>query len=275
MFGAIGRWFKAVGYLLTGQIDSARRTLDSNPHVMGARYDDVVKEKTKQIHRYKEAVGALVAQQENKLQKIQGLTEEVTKLERLKSGALAKAKKRIESLQASGMSKEQFLDDEEYQMCQNAFQDFSSSLTEKQAHIEEIEGDVKNNDKNISDHKVQLTDLLRDVEKIRDEKVDAVADVISAKEEKEIAETIAGIAKDGTSEELQRMRQLRQELKAEAKVTKELAGTDSRAQEAEFMEYARQDQGNSEFEALLGLAADTDSSAPAAESDTGESTLPE
>ena len=31
MFGAIGRWIKAVGYLLTGQIDSARRVLDTNP----------------------------------------------------------------------------------------------------------------------------------------------------------------------------------------------------------------------------------------------------
>ena len=56
MFGAIGRWIKAVGYLLTGQIDSARRVLDTNPHVVRAKYDTVIRDKVNQIHIYKQAV---------------------------------------------------------------------------------------------------------------------------------------------------------------------------------------------------------------------------
>ena len=39
MFGAIGRWLKAFGYLVTGQIDAAREVLDQNPHVIRAKYD--------------------------------------------------------------------------------------------------------------------------------------------------------------------------------------------------------------------------------------------
>ena len=81
---------------------------------------------------------------------------------------------------------------------------------------------------------MQLQQLLRDVEKVRAESADAVADVITSKQEKDIADLLAGIAKDSSSEELQKMRQLRQELKAEARISKELAGTDSKAQEAEF-----------------------------------------
>ena len=42
MFSAIGRWIKALSYLLTGQIDAARRTLDTNPHVIRAKYDAIV-----------------------------------------------------------------------------------------------------------------------------------------------------------------------------------------------------------------------------------------
>lgn len=51
MFKALGRWLKAVGYLFTGQIDAARRTLDANPHVVRARYDSVITEKTQRIHQ--------------------------------------------------------------------------------------------------------------------------------------------------------------------------------------------------------------------------------
>ena len=65
MFGAIGRWIKAVGYLLTGQIDSARRVLDQNPHVVRAKYDAIVREKVSRIQTYKQAVAGLIAQPEN------------------------------------------------------------------------------------------------------------------------------------------------------------------------------------------------------------------
>jgi hypothetical protein len=95
---------------------------------------------------------------------------------------------------------------------------------------------------------------LRDLEKLRLEQADAVADVITAREEKDLADTLAGIAQDGTAEELQRMRQLRQEVKAEARISRELAGTDTRAQEADFLEFARKSELNTEFDVLIGLA---------------------
>ena len=143
-----------------------------------------------------------------------------------------------------GQTEEQVKADEDYKRCLAAYNDFSATLAEKQAHITENETDIETYRKNIGDHKVQLQALLRDVEKIRSESHDAVADVITAKQEKDIADMLSGIAQDGTAEELQRMRQMRQELKAEARVSKELAGTDTKAQEAEFLEYARTSQSN-------------------------------
>lgn len=261
MFKAIGRWIKAVGYLLTGQIDAARRTLDTNPHVVRAKYDDIISEKKSRIHQYKQAVAGLIAQKENKVQKVKTLTDDVQRLENLKAGALAKAKQKVTELTAAGVSKEQMSQDEDYRRCQAAFSDFTSTLTEKQARIEELEGDVEEYSNRVGEHKVQLQSLLRDMENLKSEQADAVADMITAKEEKEIADTLSGIAQDGTAEELQRMRQLRQEVKAEAKISKELAGNDTRAQEAEFLDYARAGTASSEFDALIGLA-DTAESTP-------------
>jgi chromosome segregation ATPase len=262
MFRAIGRWIKAVGYLLTGQIDSARRVLDTNPHVVRAKYDAVIRDKVNRIQTYKQAVAGLIAQQENKMAAVKRLTEEVGNLERLKAGALAKAKQTVEKLKASGAGEEQIKTNEDYKRCLAAYNDFSSTLAEKQARIAENEADIESYRKNIADHKVQLQQLLREVEKIKSEAADAVADVITAKQEKDIADMISGIAQDGTAKELQDLRQLRQELRAEARVSKEMAGTDTRAQEAEFLEYARTTQSNSEFDSLVGLGAKTEA-APA------------
>ena len=47
------------------------------------------------------------------------------------------------------------------------------------------------------------------------------------------------------------------DVKAEAKITKELAGTDTKSQEAEFLEYASQSESTSEFDALIGLTSET------------------
>jgi len=275
MFGALVRWFKAVGYLLTGQIDSARRVIDTNPHVVRAKYDQIVRDKVSQIHIYKQAVASLIAQQENKIAIVKRLTEDVQQLERLRSGALAKAKQTVEQLQKAGKTKEDVHSSEDYKKCLAAYNDFSSTLAEKQSRITEAEGDIESYRKNIADHKVQLQQLLRDVEKVRAEASDAVADIITAKQEKDIADTLSGIAKDGSAEELQRLRQLRQEVRAEARISKEMAGTDTKAQEAEFLEYARKSAASNEFDALLGLAEKTEATAKTAPSAEKTGSLPE
>lgn len=275
MFRAIGRWIKAVGYLLTGQVDSARRVLDANPHVIRAKYDEIVREKISRIQQYKQAVAGLIAQEEAKTAKVKQLSEEVANLERLKAGALAKAKQTVAKLQSAGKSKEAVHADENYKKCLAAYNDFSSTLAEKQERIEELENNVADYKKTIGEHKVQLQQLLREVEKVRSEAADTVAEVISAKQEKEIADTIAGIAEDGTAEELQSLRKMRQEVKAEARVAKEMAGADSKAQENEFLEYARASESTSEFDSLIGLAEGAESEGKPKESESKDTALPE
>ena len=275
MFRALGRWIKAVGYLLTGQVDSARRVLDTNPHVIRAKYDEVVREKVSRIQQFKQAVAGLIAQEEAKAAKIKQLSNDVANLERLKAGALAKAKQTVAQLQAAGKSKDEVHNDESYKKCLAAYNDFSSTLTEKQERIDELEADVNEYKKTVGEHKVQLQQLLREVEKIRSEAADTVAEVISAKQEKEIADTIAGIAEDGTAEELQSLRQMRQEVRAEARISKEMAGTDTKAQEAEFLEYARTTESTSEFDALIGLADEVESPTETSDSRPKDSALPE
>lgn len=271
MLRAIGRWIQAVGYLLTGQVDAARRTLDTNPGVIRARFDEIIREKTSRIHQYKQAVAQLIAQEQRKLAKARELTQEVERLERLKAGALAKAKQTTETMKSAGQSMAEIKQNEDYLRCLAAYNDFSSTLKEKLERLEEHEADAAEYRKTIGEHKVQLQSLLRELEKLKAESAETVADVITAKQEKDIADTLAGIAQDGTAEELQHLREMRQELRAEAKISKELSGTESKKQEAEFLEYARHSEASNEFDALLGLEDVT----PSAPETTTPAKLPE
>jgi len=252
--GAIWRYVKSFLYLITGQIDKSRRVLDSNPNVMRAKFDDIIKGKVEQIHTYKQAVATLIAQQEKKMAKVKSLTEEVKKLENLKAGALAMARKSVAKLEGEGKTKEQIHADPEYKKCLTAYNDFAATLTEKQDHIKDLEGDVSEYDGSIANHKINLQQLQRDIEKLKSEAADAVADVITAKEERDLSDMLNGISKDGMAKELQDMRDLRHEMRAEARVSREMAGTDSKAQEAQFLEYARSTTATDEFDALLGMA---------------------
>lgn len=276
MFRALKNWVKAFLYLITGQIDAARRTLDTNPHVMRAKYDEIVRDKTSRVNEFKQAVAALVAQQEKKMARLESLNEDVKRLEDLKTGALAKAKQEVERLTKAGKNKEQIQSDPDYRKLLAAFQDFSSTLAEKQAHIEELEQDVEAYRHKIGEHKIQLQAVMREIEKLKTEAADAVAEVLTANQEKEMADMLTGLSQDGTAEELARLRDLRHEVKAEARISKELAGTDTAAQEREFLEFARQRQVDSEFDALVGLSeALDDEAAGAAPAAKSKEKLPE
>ncbi|MCY2975490.1 MAG: hypothetical protein NTW52_12580 [Planctomycetota bacterium] len=257
MFKAMSRYLRALGYLLTGQISKATDTLNTNPTVISANYDRIISDKRQRLTQYKDAVAAMIAQEESKKEKVRALTEEMGKLEKLKAGAAAKAKSLVDKYAGDPAAVK---NDPEYLKCQSAFKDFSSTLAEKAKRVMELEEDLKVLVNNASGHKTQIMTLMRELEKLKEEKHDAVADVLSANEEKQIADMMTGISNDRTSEELRELRELRQKASAGAKVSRELAGLDTKRAENEFMEYAQAHESDNEFDQLIGLAGKKESS---------------
>ena len=99
MFKAIGRFFRAIGYMFTGKVNSAADSISNNPTVISATYEKVIEEKKRRINEYKDAISAMIAQEESKKAKLSTITEEVQKLEKLKSGAAARAKQLVDKYQ--------------------------------------------------------------------------------------------------------------------------------------------------------------------------------
>jgi len=268
MFKAIGRFFRAIGYMFTGKVNSAADSISNNPTVISATYEKVIEEKKRRVNEYKDAISAMIAQEESKKAKLSTITEEVQKLEKLKSGAAARAKQLVDKYQGDINAVK---NDPEYLKCQSAYKDFSSTLIEKQKRASELEEDLKQLIANVGGHKVQIQSLMRDLDKLKEEKHDAVADILSATEEKQIADMVNGISNDRTNEELHRLRELRQKASANAKISRELAGMDNQKAEADFLEYAQKTAADDEFDALIGLSAKKETT----ESNTPDAKIPE
>ncbi len=80
---------------------------------------------------------------------------------------------------------------------------------------------------------------MRELDKLKEEKHDAVADVLSAKEEKEIADMVTGISNDRTTEELRDLRELRAKASPMHASVVNLLVMDTKKAENEFLEYAQ------------------------------------
>ena len=258
MANGFTRFFKAIWYTLTGRAHESADRMMENPEAVRGAYEDIINDKKGNIQRYKQAIGQLIALVEQKKSAVKNFTDEVDRLEELKAGAIAKAQQTAAQLQGDGLSQEEIKVHAEYTRCVTAYQDFNSNLMEKSGRITELENEIEGAQADIESHKLQITNLHRDLDKIKSEQSEAVADLITAREQEEISDMLSGISMDGTSAEFTRMREIREKAKARSKVAQELAGTDSKSDEEEFLTAARASATSDEFDALIFGAQQTD-----------------
>jgi|GEM_PF-497862 len=242
MFAAIGRFFKAIGYMLTGRLDAKTKGIDEDPSVVRARYDELIARKRQSILQVRNAVAGFIRNAERKRSELQATNEDIAQKERLMNGAKAMAAKL-----AKGRSREEAQQDMEFVKCMKAYQDFKSSLDILQQRRESLELDIEQTQKDAKGYEVQLQGLHRELQELSDERERSVADVAMARETRAASEAIAGIANDGTADDLRRLRETVGQARAEAQVTSRMAGTDTARQEAEFLELAGSAQAESEF----------------------------
>lgn len=242
MFAAIRRFFKAIGYMLTGRIDDATKGLNEDPNVVRARYDELIDKKRQSIQQVRNAVAGFIRNLERKKAELKSTHDEIAKTERLMNGAKAMATK-----VAKGKSREEAQQDPEFVKCMSAYKDFKNSLTLLLQRQESLELDVEQSEKEANGYELQLQTLHREIKDLSDEKERSVADVAMARETRAANEAMAGIAVDGTADDLSRLRNTVDQAKAEAKVTARLAGTENVRQESEFLEMAGSLEADSEF----------------------------
>ncbi len=180
------------------QYDKQTDSLMQNPEAVRGVYEDIIRDKQGNIQRYKNAIGQLIALVENKKNSLKGLTDDIDKLEKMKAGAIAKAKSTAAELRDTGASDEEIEQHPDYVRHITSYNDYHSTLEEKNARVAKLEQDIERAQEDIETHKLQITTLHRDLEKVKTEQSEAVADLIAARTQQEVDDLLSGIRKDDT-----------------------------------------------------------------------------
>jgi chromosome segregation ATPase len=252
------RFFSALWYLVSFQFLWASKKIESNPGVMQAEYDAVIRGKQKTARQISDAIKGVEAQRLKSLNDLATATKELEDLEEQKAGAIALAKKRTEKIGA-----EKAASDDEVQKYMALYNDACSTLAEKQKRIAMLEERVEQLQGAVSDHMIQLVQLKDEIETLASEKNEAVADVLANQEIANINQTMAGIKTDGSSGQLESLRQRRREAQAGVSISATLAGTDATLNRAKLKAAARTSVGNDDFLRAIG-AKTAEAAAPAA-----------
>ena len=198
----------------------AVRRLMENPEAVRGAYEDIIRDKQGHIQRYKQAIGQLIALVEQKKSSLKGVTDDIDKLEQMKAGAINKKKDTANELQKTGISDEEIKQHPDYVRCVTSYNDFQSTLEEKNARVAKLEQDIERAQHDIESHKLQITRLHRDLDRIKTEQSEAVADIITARGQKDIDNMLSGISMDDASAELARIREIREKAMERSKVGK-------------------------------------------------------
>lgn len=247
------RWIRALFHWVGGIFGGAADKLQANPHVMAATYDAAISKQAARFEIVQNAVADGMALKEKRVMEVKSLTDKADKLTKIQQGAAAMAKKLTEQLKAKGVSLEDIKKNPDFIKHMGAYQDASSSLADVEKQIKEKETDIEQRTTQLSNFKAELQQMQRNNAKLREEKVEAIAETQIAQQNEAVNKVLSGIAQDTTDDDLASARQARDRAKARASIVSELAGNDAKVAESAYLQYASNSEHADAFAKLVGL----------------------
>lgn len=253
MFGALGRFFRKLGYLLTGRLDKLSDELEADPIVIKATAGKIVKKQKEEIDEFLDAVGGKEHIRLTKMDELGKLTNAIVALERQVAGGEAMARQYVAQLKKKGMKTAEIEQDAKYMEIVGGINDATTTLAAKQKHLIEVEGDIKRLGEEIKKHEKTLVRLKENISKIKEKAADTAAAIIAAGLEERLNKVIAGISTDTTGQELERWDEMRNKALSRARLSSVAAGTEVNQLQEEFIKYASQTAMDKDFRKRIGL----------------------
>jgi chromosome segregation ATPase len=195
------------------------------------------------IHRYEDLFNAF------------GQLETVLEEKRLESEALAKELKDLGTKRDGALTMferaQQAADAEEMQKHKTAFERFQGRIKQIELRQEELTEDVKVQEGRMQGFERQLTTLQAEIQNLPAQKAQAMADFVSNQKIIDLNRRLQGLQASIDRGPLDAVMQANRELAAKARVSERLAGTDVRAQDAEYAAAGRSSSVDDDFSAML------------------------
>lgn len=251
------RFWRAVVSVITLQFIKGAKKIEEDSDIVGMEYDDIIRADKIRARKITEAVGGLIAQQEQCITKAERISKNIGEFVEERDGALALAQERMKALKVNGKTDDEVLQDGEVRQYQSAYTDAASTIVEKEARIKDFEIRAENLQVSIDEYVVQAQEVTRRADKMSSEKYEAMASIEASQQLKEINELVAGISVSGTGERLARVRQITAEAEGKAKAAARVAGTDQKFQRAKLRAAAKRHVQNKDFLAGMGIKTET------------------
>ena len=202
MANSVTRFFQAIWYKLPGQTHDQIDRFIENPEVVRDAYEVITRYKQRNIQRYKKAIGILLAIVKQRENSLEHLTNNINELEKIKANAIVKTETIAAELQKAETPDEEVEQHPDYVRCVTASNDLDSTLEKKNARVAKLKREIARAQEDIESYKFQITALHRDLDNIKTELSEVVADHITERMQEEIVDLLSGIGIDGTSAEL-------------------------------------------------------------------------
>jgi chromosome segregation ATPase len=268
--------FKSVLYIIGGKSNRVGEIWAAHPDAIAGSYQEVIAEKTKSIIRIKEAVAGIQTLHDQKLLKLKDLIKEQENDKEVQEAIVAELQDMTAALQGEGLSREQIESDSKYIDLMNHYSDISDTIEQRQERIDENDALIASGEQEIKDYISEIKSLNRDMDNLKREAEQAKADIVLAKEEQALNDLKSGLATgDKTTEELSQLRSRVQKIKSGAKISKEIAGTNTNNERRRLLEKHRQSRKSRDLSAQLFQASQSESASSEKVAEQESSKLPE
>lgn len=185
-----------------------------------------------------------VAEVENVIQmrrdRLNVLNAEEEDLITQRGGALAK----FEEAQSTG-------DDEALKQHKAAFERFQARIGEIESIEERLTQEIEDASGTLERHMLTLTDMQGRIERLPEEKAQAIADFVSANTIIELNDRLSGIQTSIDSGPIDAVLEKTKKLTAEARISEKLAGADVRVQDQEYAQAGRSSTAGDAMQKML------------------------
>ena len=203
---------------------------------------DLQQEKlVKQYRELRDAIASVETVIEQKRNRLDSLNKEEADLIQKREGALAKAEEAEAMNDAAALERHTA-----------AFERFENRIQKIEGEQATLEADIKETSQTMNKYMLQLTTMQSEIEKLPQQKAQAMADFISSKKIIELNDRLAGIQSSIDRGPIEAVLKANKDLSARARITERLAGTDVRIQD---MEYAQAGLGSSARDKMKQLLA--------------------
>ncbi len=197
MLQTMTRFLKALWYTITFRAHEKADKLMQNPMVVHAIYEDIINEKQDKLIRYKKGVEWLTNLIDLKRNSLEGLTQDINNIEKLKERAITVQNNKVAEMENAGTSVEEIQQHPSYLRCITAINNYQSILDKKYTFLDKLKKDIEQRQTDIESITQQLTHSQNDLDIIKQEQSEYVAELIREREQEEIDIMLSGMKVEG------------------------------------------------------------------------------